>query len=285
MENKDLRFLSGADNDDLRVLIDYLTKDKKGNERVTESLTYTDEYKKNYPNNLCLMADSIGDELRRFGSNTLATMFRGEGVEYKEVLTDVCHKLKVNFNKKSRVEVIELNLLQKIFESSLDNMSDSDLETVMKEINPNHFKGAMKYSKQAMIAAIQIAIKQGGFASYKIAMIVANATAKALLGRGLSLAVNAGLTRWMSILAGPIGWTITALWTAIDIAGPAYRVTIPAIIQVAYMRTKMKSTEPKIIEKFNNKYESIKPIESIIAKWDNQQNSVKSNVDRISEKF
>ena len=42
----------------------------------------------------------------------------------------------------------------------------------------------------------------------------------------------------MSILIGPIGWAITSIWTIIDIAGPAYRVTIPACIQIAYMRNK-----------------------------------------------
>ena len=40
----------------------------------------------------------------------------------------------------------------------------------------------------------------------------------------------------MAILTGPIGWAITGLWTAIDVAGAAYRVTIPAVIQVAALR-------------------------------------------------
>ncbi|WP_409012598.1 hypothetical protein [Bacteroides xylanisolvens] len=39
-----------------------------------------------------------------------------------------------------------------------------------------------------------------------------------------------------SIMMGPIGWILTAVWTLIDIAGPAYRVTIPAVIQIAYIR-------------------------------------------------
>lgn len=72
--------------------------------------------------------------------------------------------------------------------------------------------------------------------AYKIALIVANAIAKAILGRGLSLAANAGIVRTISIFAGPIGWLITGLWAAMDIAGPAYRVTIPAVIQVAFLR-------------------------------------------------
>ena len=40
----------------------------------------------------------------------------------------------------------------------------------------------------------------------------------------------------ISAFAGPIGWVITAAWTAFDVAGPAFRVTIPAVIQVAFLR-------------------------------------------------
>ena len=36
---------------------------------------------------------------------------------------------------------------------------------------------------------------------------------------------------------------ITALWTVLDIAGPAYRVTIPATIQVAYLRSLSENRE------------------------------------------
>ena len=80
-----------------------------------------------------------------------------------------------------------------------------------------------------------MAIREGGFACYKWLVVVANAL---LTGRGLTIAANAALTKWLSVLAGPIGWAVTALWTVIDIAGPAYRVTIPAVIQIAYMRQK-----------------------------------------------
>ena len=78
----------------------------------------------------------------------------------------------------------------------------------------------------------------GGFKSYQLTLIIANAIMKALFGRGLTLVANSTLTRIMAILTGSIGWAITALWTMIDIAGPAYRVTIPAVIQVAYLRKK-----------------------------------------------
>ena len=87
-----------------------------------------------------------------------------------------------------------------------------------------------------MTGVFQAVFRAGGFKSYQLTLIIVNAVLKALIGRGFSLAANATLTRTMAILTGPIGWVITGLWTAIDIAGAAYRVTIPAVIQVAALR-------------------------------------------------
>lgn len=232
--DKDLLFMRNAENADLKVLVDYLTQ-----ATLTEELSIKECYKKYYPNQLQLMCEDIADELQRFGGNTFMNILRGGGVDYKELLIDVCKKMKVNFNPESTVEVIEYNLLQKTFIDSLDNMNDEELKKMINEMNIPH----QGFGKQAMIAAIQIAIKKGGFAAYKLAVIVANAVCRTLLGRSLSFAANATLTRWLSVFAGPIGWAITTIWTAIDIAGPAYRVTIPAVIQIAYMRTKINYIE------------------------------------------
>ncbi|NMU82567.1 hypothetical protein HKB16_06685, partial [Vibrio parahaemolyticus] len=79
------------------------------------------------------------------------------------------------------------------------------------------------------------------FYSYQLTLIIANQIAKAILGRGLMLATNAGLVRVASVLAGPVGWAISGIWAAIDIAGPAYKVTIPCVIHVAMLRKKLNS--------------------------------------------
>ena len=122
----------------------------------------------------------------------------------------------------------------------------------MSESCLTHLK-TTDFSKQAVIVALQSSIRFSGFAAYQVALIVANAVARTVAGRGLALAVNAGLTRAMGIFAGPIGWVLTALWTAFDIAGPAYRVTLPCVVQVAFLRAKMKyqktgSSEIVVIE-------------------------------------
>ena len=232
--DKDLTFLRYADPEDLRILTDYITMNRKGNPRFNERLTTTPEYARYYPDGLNNMVDSIVEEFQYYGGNTVLNFMRGRGAGYREILCDVCHRMRVNFNRKSSVEVIEMNLLHSILIKSLEDMDTESLKELLDSLNIK----TTKFDKQAMVAAVQIAIRKGGFAAYKIAVIVANAIARALLGRGLSLAANAALVRWLSVFAGPIGWAITAAWTAFDIAGPAYRVTIPAVIQIAYMRAK-----------------------------------------------
>ncbi|GAA8054423.1 hypothetical protein Neuguinea42_13000 [Helicobacter pylori] len=51
-------------------------------------------------------------------------MFRDEGVLYKEILCDVCDHLKVNYNEKSNASLIEENMLAKILEKRLEEISD-----------------------------------------------------------------------------------------------------------------------------------------------------------------
>ena len=236
-DDADLEFLKDCDNEDLDILVTYLTKGKNGEARLSEELTNKPEYKQYNPNHKMYWRE-IAAELQGYGGNTFATMARGDkGILYKEILTNVCKKMKVNFNPNSSVELIEMNLLMKILTDSLDKMTPEQLKEVVEATGIK----TTSFTPQAVTAALQVAARMSGFAIYKIALIVANAVARAIIGRGLSIAANAALARSLSILIGPIGWVITALWTLIDIAGPAYRVTIPSVVQVAYMRAKMNA--------------------------------------------
>lgn len=229
--DSDLEFLRGMKSEDLNDLVEVLTKDKDGNPRLTEDLTSNDLFKRFYPDHKEYI-DLILAELQTFGGNSFANMFRGGGVLYKEILCDVCDKMKVNYNKNSSTERIEGNMLMKIFEDAVEKMSPEELKEIVKDLNLK----TTNFTAQGITAALQLAINRSGILAYKIALIVANAVWKALFGHGLKLAANAGITRSIGVFAGPIGWIITGLWTAIDLAGPAYRVTIPAVIQIAYLR-------------------------------------------------
>ncbi len=255
LRDKDLDFLKTCDNEDLKVLVDYLTKNKDGELRASEELSCSEAYKKNYPNTLHNCSDEIADELHRFGGNTVMNLFRGNGVLYKEIVRDVAQKLKVSFHKEASVERIEELILDKMFQDSIEKMDISEIESIIKESGGSSLLDGKRtpngaISRDAMIMALMLVIRNTGFAPYKIAVIVANSVARALLGHGLRVAANATLTRALSVFAGPIGLIFMSLWTLLDIAGPAYRVTIPAVIQIAYMRAKA-NTDLKAIEAIN----------------------------------
>jgi uncharacterized protein YaaW (UPF0174 family) len=234
-DDSDLRFLGKMASEDLSDLVYCLTHDKDGQVRLTEELTSSESYKQYYPDHQKYW-QLVAAEIQCFGANTFVTMLRGgEGVEYKEVLTDVCDKVKVNYSKDSSVEKIENNLLMKILTDALEKMSPQELKELAQASGVDNTNNI---TSETMVGIFQTIFRVGGFKSYQLTLIIVNAVLKALIGRGLSLAGNAALTRTMAILTGPIGWVITGLWTALDIAGAAYRVTIPAVIQVAVLRQK-----------------------------------------------
>ncbi|MGX3067349.1 DUF3944 domain-containing protein, partial [Ursidibacter arcticus] len=223
----DLEFLGTCSSEELNDLVYLLTHDKDGETRFTESLTTNEKYKRYYPNHN-LYWKEIAEEIQLFGGNSISNFVRGgknlfdpmrmifaisgmrkslrgmeifgdndqstlaEGVLYKEVLCDVCDKMKVNYNKNSSAKQIEQNLLMKILEKALDEMEPEELEQLSKELGLNNQN---KPTPQAMMGMFMAIFKMGGFKSYQLTVAIVNAVLKALIGRGLSLAGNAALVR------------------------------------------------------------------------------------------
>ncbi|GAA6981043.1 hypothetical protein ID0084_06770 [Helicobacter pylori] len=85
-------------------------------------------------------------------------------------------------------------------------------------------------------------LKTDGFHSYQLTTSIASVVAGKTLGHGLkAVASKMVLKKTLAILAGPIGWVITGALVSINLAGPAYRVTVPACFVVAALRKKLKA--------------------------------------------
>lgn len=235
--DKDLDFLSTLSSEELDNLVKILTLDKEGNKLLTENLTFSEKFKQYYPDHHQYW-DEIAEELQLFGGNTFMNLLKGnKGVFYKEILCDVCDRLKVNYNKKSDVMLIEQHLLMKILTDSLEKMSPEEIKQLAAELGIEHQK---ILTPQAISTVFWAIFKAGGVKSYQLTFTLANLILKALghppiLAKfGIIAAPNPILTK---LLFGPIGLTLSAVLTVIDIAGPAYRITIPAVIEVAYLRS------------------------------------------------
>lgn len=227
----DLGFLSQLRDNDLALLHDVIVYDKDSSERWTQQLTSKINYIKYYPNHSYYWYD-LAEELQLFGGNTILNTIRGHGVQYREILYDVCEHLKIKTSDSEYISDIENELLIELFNRVMEKSSQEVRNEIYKMIG---IKQAEKLSGPAALLALQAAIKCGGFAAYKLAVIIANATAKAL-GFAMPFAANWIIPKIMAQIVGPLAWILTTAWTAASISGPAFRVTIPSVIIVSYLR-------------------------------------------------
>ncbi len=187
---------------ELNELVEIL-KGKEGNERFTEEMTSNELFKKHYPNHKKYI-NLILEEFQRYGGNTFTNVFRGGGVLYKKILCNVCNKMKVEYNKVQTVRLIELALLTKI----LSSISEEDLQNFNRNFKykASFFttRKAVSYSRTALNLAVKFKI--------------------------------IGTCKALGLFLGPAGLALMTTWSVVDMAGPNYKVTIPAVIQVAFLR-------------------------------------------------
>jgi len=240
MQDEDLEFLGKCSDEELEGLVNCLMYDKDGDIRFTEELSSNKKYIRYQPKHSYYWQE-IAAEVQCFGANSLMTIARfGKGVSYREVLLDVCSHMKVKLTsdeKKLPVAKIEEKLILNVIEKAISKLSPEELELVAQEADIK-ISALKDLTPQILMSTFLAVFNAGGFKSYQLTLILANAILKAMIGRGLSFGGNIILTRSMSVLAGPIGWAISAIWLLIDIAGAAYRVTVPAVIQIAALRSR-----------------------------------------------
>ncbi|MGL2602656.1 DUF3944 domain-containing protein [Helicobacter pylori] len=241
-----MEFLKRSSSNDLKDLFDVLVYDEDGTLRMNEDLTSSTEYQRcghdyaKYPRR-------IAEELQRYGGNSFANFFRDEGVLYKEILHDACDHLKVNYNEESATSLIEQNMLSKLLKDSLEEMSGREIKKLCNELGMTNIDKVIGENKQVLIASVLTLFQAGGSHSYALAVSVADAMVRQTLGHGLSSVVGkVALKKTLGILAGPIGWVITGALVSVNLAGPAYRVTVPACVLVATLRKKLKAEEARL---------------------------------------
>lgn len=107
MNENVISVLERANNEDLKTLCDIITLGKNGTPRISDSLTKTSVYKRNYPHNMPALIPGMVRELSLYGGNSVVNFFKGEGSDFSEILRKVAKRLKVSFRESQPDEVIE----------------------------------------------------------------------------------------------------------------------------------------------------------------------------------
>ena len=224
--------LDSASNEDLEPLVEYILK------ASTESLSDSPQYKRYHPDH-ARYVDTIYDEIRLFGGNTFVNLFRKEGPPYAEVLKDAAEKVGVKNAEKFAVVDLELNMIQELLRKAgkeAEGKEREELEAALREAGMSE-KDYKAFISGASLASLLTPHLYHLF-MYQTSAIIASAVARQVLGHGLRVGAGFAAGRAGSLLLGPVGWVLAGVWTAADIAGPAYRVTVPCTLHIAMLRQK-----------------------------------------------
>lgn len=217
-EDCDLIFLQNADWTELKMLADALIQDFDGNEQWTGGLKETlNKNKDLYPDSEEeLFRNSwkaIVAEIQLFGGNTIANVFRQEGILYQEIVNDVAKKIGVDYQKGISVQELEEKILRNLFGNKIKSLSQL---SEMNEI-----------------------LKGKGFLGFSSLLSQPVETIKNSLGINTSLA--GGVTAGLGVLVkamkmNPIITLASLPLGSVELAAPAYRVTIPVVCIIAILR-------------------------------------------------
>ena len=177
--------------------------------------------------------NDLVDEIRLDGSNTITSLFRGwEGVDYDEIVRDVASKMDVPYADTEDERKIETRLLEKLIEKYLKNASPEERENV-KEILGEAGEEYMGNPRHLL---------EGGLLGFLISNVGRQVTAQIVERIVLYIMARQGVKQagkaaaQIAGFAVPILNIVLATWTVIDVAGPAFRKTVPTVLEVALYR-------------------------------------------------
>jgi uncharacterized protein YaaW (UPF0174 family) len=149
----------------------------------------------------------------------------------------------VKVNDCDNTQTMEYELLTTICEQTTSKLSDEELRRLADKAGIPH----KSLNHQMLVTAILFAIRRNTYLLTEMIYYVTSRIASMLLGRWIGMMGMSAVSRYLGMAAGPIGWTLLAGWTLSDIASPAYRVMIPAVIMVASMRFRQTALLPQKI--------------------------------------
>jgi uncharacterized protein YaaW (UPF0174 family) len=235
--------LRRADHTDLAALVAFITDGGAG--RLTLPAVVREVLLKAKDEQVFLDGELrlLVRELQLFGGNSLRNVARGGGVSYRQIAADVLSHISGEVAAEDEpTQQIELRVLAAIV-SRLWSEADASgkrsiaekLDIPAKEITPD-LDQVLEAVRQGGIAAIDAALLADGFEKLSLRRVV-DSVSKQVASAARKPPV--GLLAAVAARALPItAAAATAGWGAQQLAGEAYRITLPCVVRIASIRQK-----------------------------------------------
>ena len=200
---------SQAASSDLEVLADLITDNGKGRVALDSGVKAI-ILKRREKGDLKSIPDVLEAEIRAFGGNSWANLGRPEGVDYKEVVIDVAKKLDGKPFANDDIFALENIVITK----AIDKYAPDGVKAMAA--GGVALSDLLGHIVQGLVAASGV-----------VTGVVASA--------GVTGVAEVIGTRVATVLFPPLALAGVGL-AAFQAAGPAFRITIPAVLQVAKIR-------------------------------------------------
>lgn len=177
-------------------------------------------------------------EIRADGSHSMFNMFGREPVNYSEVAYDVAVKLGARIGDEYRDDEIksEEAALQMVMQKYIDGLPAEKRQELYTSLTRDLGE---------KLAACKVQYIAGGGAEFFAALAFAGQMAGKEAMRQVLIQILGAQAAWQ--VAGQVGSRLAGLvvpglnillagWLLADLGGPAYRKTVPTIVEIAYIR-------------------------------------------------
>ena len=133
----------------------------------------------------------------------------------------------------------EAEIVRATFNKALASMEDADrrlLEHQMTQYAEAHL-GAGVWDVGLATSGV-IGANLAGFSTYMMASSLLSGVSSAL-GLGLGFGAFTGMASTISVIIGPIGWSVLGAWSANRMAGPNKKVTVLSVLSVCSIRARL----------------------------------------------
>lgn len=177
-------------------------------------------------------------QIRYYGSSDMAylkrVLFDGDGgVAAREIVEDVCEKLKVTIKMGGSLEAGLERMVNSVVEKELASKSPEELSEAFKnigvgDVDRDLILEHLKRGGKVLILPILVKILGPKITLGIIETIIISLIAQ-IIGREAAKQLVKELMKrnpWLNTL-GPVLWVVSGIWLTFDLQGPAYRKTLP----------------------------------------------------------
>ena len=231
LNDSDLDFLQHCSEEQLANFARLLTHNEKGKTRLSSVLMRNELFKsmEGHPERHRRNWQLIAGELQHFGGDSIANKLRGHRKLYRAILLDVSKRLKLKADKEMSTFEIEQQLLEQFLRNTWKKMDEEHKQEFLHAVDArvNELEELLPLLMKDKLLAKGVS----HLLSSQLTRILRTHAAMSVLGHGLLRGAGLG---------GPVGAALNGVKA---VSGSAYRVTIPAVLQIACLRRMVSATQ------------------------------------------